>query len=752
MPYDSHAAEELVLDCDAAISFLSQIRPTGFHNIVAIEPTSNKIDAITIAFPDAIEKAERFVIEHADRNLYYSPNEPKPGAPNRKLSKSDIGPAIWLNADIDVKGERSWEDAYAAAANIERTLPATFKINSGGGLQLLWKIDPTEHAEAEAHNKELIRQIGCADATQNVDRILRLPGTINHPTPQKAKSGRTPAIARMLHHEVVAYSREEIAAACPIVASTNGDYLGDRSQPVASSEMGEVDIGAAIAVGIDSNLQAKLNAAMERRPWLKNRWEGGTERMKDTTRSGFDFSLTGMLRGEGFSGQEIACCLAGNPYCSGSDLTPRKFERCWKKSPSSSGPLSPELAFEKVDLETEGNGNLRSELQLIAFSEATYSPRSNHLIKGILDQESMAVMYGQSNTGKSFVALDMAFHIAAGRAWSGRAVAQGGVVYFAAEAGRSFAKRVVALREHFGISETPIFYCPEPIDLLGKDSPNSDAERMISAIRQCQAFSNVNLAVVDTLASVSPGGNENTSEDMTRIVSAISRIRSETGIAVLLVHHSGKDESKGARGHSSLRAATDTEIEIKRPNPTGMGTISVTKQRDGEFPPPTNFTLSQIAIGKTDEGEEVTSCVVTKSGDSEWSLFEAEFEALPGRTKSIMTALVDASDWVKENTDLDHVPDKVWRAFYANECPDAAVRDPAKQLEIVQAACSGSTPNGLDAIDKKVILKESMSGGFRGERLKAIKAGWTEEVGSDAYKLTAQGGAVCRRPESDQAV
>jgi hypothetical protein len=119
----------------------------------------------------------------------------------------------------------------------------------------------------------------------------------------------------------------------------------------------------------------------------------------------------------------------------------------------------------------------------------------------------------------------------------------------------------------------------------------------------------VALIVIDTFARALTGGDENSTMDTGQAVAGADLIRAETGACVAFIHHSGKDPSKGARGSSALRAATDTEIRIE--GQTGQRTATVTKQRDlesGEIMP---FELTRVQIGiDPDDKTAITSCVV----------------------------------------------------------------------------------------------------------------------------------------------
>lgn len=225
-----------------------------------------------------------------------------------------------------------------------------------------------------------------------------------------------------------------------------------------------------------------------------------------------------------------------------------------------------------------------------------------YLVKGWLDQGGVSVLYGPSNAGKSFLALDIAHHVSKGRSWGGRRTRKGRVLYVAAEGGGSFANRVAAL-------DKPEFfvYCA-PLTLTGRDgaaAPLSEVAQHLAAVGG-EPFS---LIIFDTLARVMGGLDENTAPDIAQLVAGLDLIRRATGAHVMLVHHTGKDAARGARGHSSLRAAIDTEIELTR-DEVGQITAEVTKQRDGPTGYRFGYTLRQVELGRDQDGDPVTSCLV----------------------------------------------------------------------------------------------------------------------------------------------
>jgi len=230
---------------------------------------------------------------------------------------------------------------------------------------------------------------------------------------------------------------------------------------------------------------------------------------------------------------------------------------------------------------------------------------SDDFVEGVLIAGSMSVVYGPSNVGKTFFAADLAMHVAMGWAWREREVSQMPVLYVAAEGSFGIRNRVAAFRKHYEVAEKlPFYVIPVAVNLL---NDNEAVERLINTAK----VKGAGMIVLDTLARVIAGGNENASEDMGALIANCDRIREEARAHVMLVHHTGKDEARGARGHSSLRAATDTEIEVSGGD--GVSLAKVTKQRDLEIEGEFRFGLDVVPLGVNSRGKDVTSCVVVTS-------------------------------------------------------------------------------------------------------------------------------------------
>ncbi len=217
---------------------------------------------------------------------------------------------------------------------------------------------------------------------------------------------------------------------------------------------------------------------------------------------------------------------------------------------------------------------VRDRFKPIPWSQIRLAQKRDSLIEGLLDAGSFSLVYGASGSRKTFFAIDLAAHVALGWDWRGREAKRGAVVYIAAEGGGGFNDRVTAFKHHHDVdtSDVPFLVIGEAPDLCRS---NADVRLLNEQIGKA-ATSDVVLIVVDTLSRALAGGNENSPDDMGALVHHCDMLRHETGAHLMLIHHSGKDDSKGARGHSLLKAAVDTEIEITATGQTS--TATVTKQ------------------------------------------------------------------------------------------------------------------------------------------------------------------------------
>lgn len=226
----------------------------------------------------------------------------------------------------------------------------------------------------------------------------------------------------------------------------------------------------------------------------------------------------------------------------------------------------------------------------------------SYLVKGWLMRGGLSMVVGPSNVGKSFLAVDMAHHIAKGLEWHGTRTHGGPVLYVAAEGGANFLNRVAAL-------EDPKFWVLSvPMTLTGAASDT--AALADAANRFTDLHGPFAMIVLDTMARVMGTGDENAAPDIADPIRNLDGLRERTGAHVMMVHHSGKDLTRGARGHSSLRAAVDTEITLSRDEASGLISAALDKQRDGPTGAEFSYRLRQVELGHDEDGDPVTSCLV----------------------------------------------------------------------------------------------------------------------------------------------
>lgn len=253
----------------------------------------------------------------------------------------------------------------------------------------------------------------------------------------------------------------------------------------------------------------------------------------------------------------------------------------------------------------------RGGIELVPLAAMRPNLEAHYLIKGLFNSSAMAVIYGESGCGKTWLAVHLGLAVASGQPFFGRRTRAAPVVYIAAEAGPSVESRVVAAKAAAGLSDTvPFSAIVSTVDLC---RTGVDIDRVAAACRRAQI--SPGLVIVDTLSRAFGGGNENAPDDMGAFVANVDRLRRLLGCAVLIVHHTGKESARGARGHSLLHAATDTEAELTRDESSGVSTLRVTKQRDLPCEGLFAFTLKSVPLGIDDEGDELTSCVIRPTDD-----------------------------------------------------------------------------------------------------------------------------------------
>jgi hypothetical protein len=223
-------------------------------------------------------------------------------------------------------------------------------------------------------------------------------------------------------------------------------------------------------------------------------------------------------------------------------------------------------------------------------------------IKGVIPEQGIGAIYGPSGSAKTFLALDMAMHLAGGAMWFGYRIRRCPVVYVCLEGEAGLSVRLKAYCERKGSIPEGVDFINQAVNLLD----NKDVRDLVLAVQA--RYAGGGIVVIDTLNRAAPGMDENSSAEMGRVIAAAKVVQHAVGGLVLFVHHTGKDASKGLRGHSSLHAALDAAIEVSR---TGdVREWSLAKAKDGQDGLSHPFKLEVVTMGLDNDGDLITSCVV----------------------------------------------------------------------------------------------------------------------------------------------
>jgi putative DNA primase/helicase len=276
-----------------------------------------------------------------------------------------------------------------------------------------------------------------------------------------------------------------------------------------------------------------------------------------------------------------------------------------------------ELAWVNQELQSKSVSELAAELsaelngipfkppayRLLTGFEIVHLPAQKWLIRNVLPETGLAAIFGAPGSGKTFLALDLAHAIASDREWFGIPVKHTNVCYVALEGEGGIAKRYKALMQKYP-AQCDMRFTIQPFSLIDVTNISELADSII------RTNGSGGVVIIDTLNRASPGCDENSSSDMGRIIAGSKLLQDLIGGLILLIHHSGKESQKGMRGHSSLIAALDAAIEVTRTSDVRQWKLA--KAKDGADGQEYSFRLDVIELEHDDQGEPITSCVVSE--------------------------------------------------------------------------------------------------------------------------------------------
>lgn len=346
--------------------------------------------------------------------------------------------------------------------------------------------------------------------------------------------------------------------------------------------------------------------------------------------------------------------------------------------------LPPIQSFEEFEAETLPMLQRKSRFGAVRWNEMRpgAGPQFEWLVDDLIPRGGVAMIAGASQSGKTFITLDLAMAVARGTPWFGKDVAQGGVVYFAAEDPTGVRSlRVPAYREANDISldaDVPFVLLTERLNLW--EAP----ERADELIEECKALQHemgqpLQLIVIDTYSKATTGSDELSGKEMSVIMDRMDRINRQTGATVLLVDHMNASGSR-VRGVAPKTANIDAVLICRMATVAGerRGETVPATDRDnrkireisndmewggkvkngGSMSKPIRFVLKQVILGHDHKGKQLDSCVVAPPSGEEISSRESSKgtgHQIGARLSVAMKALQAAID-EKGRPAPDHVP------------------------------------------------------------------------------------------------
>lgn len=230
-----------------AVEFLTKFYAGARWVLTAVLP-DGKTDTRTFHEP---AEASKWISElQGKKNMYFHVN-PTRSDMSSKASKEDIYAMSWLHVDIDPRAGEDVEEEKVRALKLLRAFPQkpTAIVDSGGGIQGFWKLQHSDDLifdgnrdkaqTLELYNVQLEKTFQ-ADHCHNIDRIMRIPGTINLPTATKRKKGRTPYLAKLVEWNDTQFPISNFIPAVRVQSAKPGLTSG---QPAVKIVASALDIG-----------------------------------------------------------------------------------------------------------------------------------------------------------------------------------------------------------------------------------------------------------------------------------------------------------------------------------------------------------------------------------------------------------------------------------------------------------------------------------------------------------------------------
>ena len=308
-------------------------------------------------------------------------------------------------------------------------------------------------------------------------------------------------------------------------------------------------------------------------------------------------------------------------------------------------------------------------------------PEPTWSINGLLPEGGYTLIYGKRSTKKSFLALDIGLSIATGLDFHGRKVKSGRVVYFAGEGYRGNKWRIDAWFKHHGLCREDYAREFALIPGTGKWDTKNGREKIQQVLRDIAKDGLITLVIIDT-ARRAMSGDENAPTSVGQFLDGVDEICREFSCGHLIVHHAGKDETRGARGGGPFEDDADAVFHVTKGN-NGKVKFICTKQKDDESDWVTTFSSNIIALGREDSGKLITSLALTLQND--FQPMDDEDSSAKGRGDVYGSYDAMAIDILDSTPATSMKRAELARAVITKLHPDMGETDPAGLKKLVEA-------------------------------------------------------------------
>lgn len=610
-------------DTSAAFDYMRRLDQNGLHMLLAFDD-SGPVTTIEGTLAKDSERFEAFIRRHNGRHgrsIYVTMNEPVAGL-DKKPSDQEIARIRAVAIDIDFKADPAVDEIDRGnriddLLDDESREDASLAVRTGdtGGVQIYYLLETP--IACDEKTREMAREISRTaavkfggDKTFDPSRIMRLPGTVNYPTAAKRKAGRVPFIAKIVRKSKVRFTLPELQEHFPVDPNAVGKARArGKLRKEDQQSLQELEYADEATDGNELALARELIAEkVEDDAVFAALWRNAKGNASETMLGGLGQALGRLLAGEipdRVASTVVAEWLA--KHAKEQNQNDRFVAKAMTQYRKGASQASASEAFGVVDDSDDDAPKSKKTIKPFNLEyehEAAklYTPEE-YLIENVIPAKGVGILYGQSQTKKSFAAVDMGFHLTTGRNWFGLATKKTGAAMWVGEG--DLRGRIKGWRKFHDHDGEAFATFADELNIFD-DPPNELMKRFKQLCADYLAATGMPLGIVfiDTAIKASIGANELEARDVSKILRILEVIGQECKIVIALIAHAGKDFGRGIRGSSAWETNTDFIVAFYNDS------FEVKKLKDGRIGTSFRILTKKVQIGRYKDGRPATTLVV----------------------------------------------------------------------------------------------------------------------------------------------